>query len=114
MVIHMQDELDAKLLALFAESRETLPGEKFMRAFRMRRERARRFRTLRRDGLIAILALIGASVAPAVLEQTAAAFRALGRHSIAYGDLLISPWGWVVSMLFGLAVLVRTRALRRR
>lgn len=114
MVIHMQDELDAKLLALFAESRETLPSEEFMQAFWMRQEHARRLRTLRRAGLIAALALIGGWLAPAVLEHTAAAFRSLGTHSIAYGDLLISPWGWAVSMLFGLAVLVRTGALRRR
>ncbi|HEX3914919.1 MAG TPA: hypothetical protein VHW71_15565 [Steroidobacteraceae bacterium] len=110
----MQDELDAQLVALFAESRETLPSEEFMRAFGMRRKRTRRSRTLRRVGLIAVLAIIATWAAPAVLEQTAAAFRALGMHSTDYGELLVSPWGWAVSTLFGLAVLVRTRALRRR
>lgn len=114
MVTRMQDELDPKLLALFAESQETFPDEEFMRAFWARRERARRRRTLRRVALVAILALAGAWMAPALLEQTAAAMRALGRHSMAHGDLLISPWGWTLSMIFGLAVLVASGALRRR
>lgn len=113
MVTHMHDDPDQRLLGLFAHARETLPHEDFMRRIHQRLGHARRLRTLRGSVVISILAVIGMWMAPAVLEKTAAVVHALGAQSSAYGGFIISPWGWAVSMLIGLAVLVRTGALRR-
>jgi hypothetical protein len=121
MVTCMQDDIDPQLLALFAQSNEALPSEAFMSTFLAKLERAQRLRTLQRYGLIAVVVLIGAWFAPSVLEHTASAVRATGaamgaaaEYTGPYERLVVSPLGWVVSTLIGLAVLFRVGALRRR
>ena len=117
----MQDEIDPRLLTLFAQANEALPSEAFMKSFLAKIERAQRLRTLQRAGLIAVVLLIGAWFAPSVLERTAAVLHAAGAAMSAAGGapgsyeaLVISPWGWAASTLIGLVVLVRVGALRRR
>jgi hypothetical protein len=117
----MQNDIDPQLLALFARSHETLPSEAFMRTFLAKLERAQRLRTLQLAGLAAVLLLIGVWFAPSVLEHTALAIRAAGvamgaasEYTGPYERLVVSPLGWVVSTLIGLAVLFRVGALRRR
>jgi len=114
MVTPMSDELDPKLLALFAEAREPLLDAAFVAAFLARMERARRIRTAGRIAMTVIAVLAAAWIMPSVLDRTASIARAIGEGSGSHGDLIVSPWGWAVSMLIGLAVLLRTGALRRR
>jgi hypothetical protein len=114
MVTRMQNDIDPQLLALFAQSNQTLPSEAFMRTFLARLERAQRLRTLQVCGLIAVVALIGAWFAPSVLRHTASAMYAATEYAVPYERLIVSPLGWVVSTLIGLAVLFRVGALRRR
>jgi hypothetical protein len=114
MVTRMQDEIDPQLLALFAESNETLASEAFLKTFLARLQRAQRLRTLQLTGLIVVLLLIGAWFAPSVLEHTAAAMRVASEYSVPYERLVVSPLGWALSTLVGLAVLFRVGALRRR
>ena len=110
----MSNEIDDRLLALFAEAHETLPSAKFMQAFLARMERARRLQSMRRIILGVILSVLAAWIMPSVLATTAAAVSAIAEHSRTYGVLIISPAGWGVSMLIGFLVLLRTGALRRR
>ena len=121
MVTRMQNDLDPKLLALFAQSNQTLPSEAFMQTFLTKMERGQRLRTLQLAGLVAVVLLIGAWFAPSVLEQTASAIHAAGAaigtatgYTGPYERLIVSPMGWVVSTLIGLGVLLRVGALRRR
>jgi len=109
----MSDELDPQLLALFAQAREPLPGTEFVEAFLAKMERARRIRTRGRIAVTVAAVFAGAWVMPSVLNQTAMVVSTIGEHSEHYAPLVISPWGWAVSMLIGLAVLFRTGALRR-
>jgi hypothetical protein len=114
MVTPMSDELDPRLLALFAEKHEPLPSTEFVEAFLEKMDRARRIRTFSRIAMTVVAVLAGAWVMPSVLNQSAVVVRAIGEHSTSYAPLVISPWGWAVSMLIGLAVIIRTGGLRRR
>jgi hypothetical protein len=110
----MSDDLDPQLLTLFAEQHEPLPGTEFVEAFFARMERARRMRTMGRIALTVVAVFAGAWVMPSVLDHTALVVRSIGEHSADYAPLLVSPWGWAVSTLIGLAVVLRTGGLRRR
>jgi hypothetical protein len=77
-------------------------------------ERAQRIRTLSRIAMTVVAIFAGAWIMPSVLNHTAAVVRTIGEHSTSYAPLVISPWGWAVSTLIGLAVIMRTRGLRRR
>jgi hypothetical protein len=114
MVTPMSDELDPKLLALFAEAHEPLHDASFVAAFLKRMERARRVRTAGRIAMTVIAVFTAVWLMPSVLDQTASIAQAIGDRSSSYGPLIISPWGWGISMFIGLAVLLRTGALRRR
>jgi hypothetical protein len=114
----MSDEIDNRLLALFAEAHETLPSAEFTRSLVARMERARRLQSMRRIALGLVLGVLAAWIMPWVLATTAAAVQAAvhatGAESRSYGALIISPAGWAVSMLIAFLVLLRTGALRRR
>jgi hypothetical protein len=110
----MPDDIDPQLLSLFAEKHETLPSERFMEFFLEKLERARRVRTLWRVAMVAATVSAGIWFAPTALHHTASAADAATQYAMPYGPLVVSPPGWVVSTLIGLAVLVRAGALRRR
>jgi hypothetical protein len=110
----MSDELDPQLLDIFASSHQTLPSKEFMEAFHARLQRAQRMRALRRIALIVVLVVVAARIAPSVLDHTAAAASAIVEYSKPDGALIVSPFGWAVSMLIAFAVLWRAGALRRR
>jgi hypothetical protein len=109
----MSNEHDP-LRALFAEAHETLPSAEFIQTFLTRVERARRMQSMRRIALGIAVGVLAAWILPSVLASTAAVMHAAGEQARPYGDLLISPAGWAVSMLIGFLVLRRTGALRRR
>jgi hypothetical protein len=110
----MSNEIDERLLTLFAGARETLPDAEFMQAFLARMERARRRQRLRRIAVVVLLGVLAAWITPSILATTAAVAHVVGEQSRSYGALVISPAGWAVSMLIGFLVLLRTGALRRR
>jgi hypothetical protein len=62
--------------------------------------------------IVAVAVVVLLNLRP-VLEKTAAAVRLVGDFSPAYADMLITPWGWAVSMLVGIWVVLRTRPSRR-
>jgi hypothetical protein len=113
-VTRMSNEIDDRLLALFAEARETLPSTEFLQSVLARMERARRRQTLLRIAMVVVLGLLAAWIMPSVLATTAAVANVVGEQSRSYGALIISPAGWGVSMLIGFLVLLWTGALRRR
>jgi hypothetical protein len=47
-------------------------------------------------------------IMPSVLDATSAVARVVGEGSTVHAPLLLSPWGWLVSTLIGLAVIFRT------
>jgi hypothetical protein len=114
MVTRMSDEIDDRLLALFAQARETLPSAEFMQSFLAGMQRARRLHSMRRIAAVVVLCILAAWLMPSVLATTAAVVHIAAERSQSYGALIISPAGWGVSMLIGFLVLLRTGALRRR
>ena len=110
----MSDEIDDRLLALFAEAHENLPGTEFMQSYLARMERVRRLQNMRRIALGLVLGVLAAWIMPWVLATTAAVVHVVGEQSRSYGAPIISPAGWGVSMLIGFLVLLRTGALRRK
>jgi len=48
-----------------------------------------------------------------ILEMSAAAVRFIAEVSLVPADMVVSPWGWAVSMLIGTWVILRTRPSRR-
>ncbi len=110
----MSNEIDDRLMALFARAHETLPSAEFMQSYLARVERARRLQSMRRSALGLGVAVLAAWIMPSVLATTAAMVLAVGEQSRSHGVLIISPAGWAISMLIGFLVLLRTGALRRR
>jgi len=109
----MNDELDPDLTRLFAQAREPLADGPFMANLLLKIERARRARMRRQIFAIAAAAVIVAFNLRWVLEATAGAVRFVGDHSPAYTEMLITPWGWAVSMIVGVWVVLRFRPSRR-
>jgi hypothetical protein len=110
----MQDDIDPRLLGLFAAKNVPLPSKQFMELFVAKLERARRARALRRVAVVAATVFAGAWFAPTVLQHTASAADAATQYALPFGPLVVSPIGWAVSTLIGLVVLMRAGALRRR
>jgi hypothetical protein len=113
MVAVVIDDLDPDLTRLFAQAREPLADDLFMANLMLKIERARRVRMWRQILAIVAVAVVVSFNMRQVLEKTAAAVRLVGDLSPAYADMLITPWGWAVSMLVGIWVVLRTRPSRR-
>ena len=103
----MSDELDPLLLELFEAKRAGLNDPEFIAALLTRIERQQRAAG-RWQALLAIVFLVLlAWQLPGLLRATAAAVQTMSAHSQAYAPLINSPIGWAVSMLVGLAVMLR-------
>ena len=109
----MFNELDPELTRAFAQAREPLADAAFSATLLRRIERARRLRWCGQILAIAAVVLIVSLNLRLVLESTAAAVRFAGDVSPANLELLITPWGWAVSMLIGVWIVLRTRPSRR-
>jgi hypothetical protein len=109
----MMNELDPDLTRLFAQARAPLADDVFMAGLLLKMERARRARMRRQVLAIAAVAVVVLPNLGPVLEGTAAVVRLVGDIPPAFADLLITPWGWAVSMLVGIAVVLRARPSRR-
>jgi hypothetical protein len=113
MVTAMSNELDPDLARAFAQAREPLADDSFMANLLLKIQRARRARLWRQILAIAAVAVVVSLNMRLVLEKTAAAVRLVGDFSPTYAEMLITPWGWAVSMLVGIWVVLRTRPSRR-
>ena len=103
----MSDELDPLLLELFESQRTSLSDREFVAALLSRIERQQRAAGRWQVLLAIVFLLLLAWQLPGLLRATAAAVQTLSAHSQAYAPLMISPMGWAVSMLVGLAVMLR-------
>src|SRR5258708_8326401 len=105
----MIDELDPELTRLFAQARGPLADDLFMANLLLKIERARRARMWRQIlAIVAVAVVVALNIRP-VLEKTAAAVRLVGDISPAYAEMLITPWGWAVSLLAWIWVVLRNR-----
>jgi hypothetical protein len=103
----VSDELDPLLLELFEAKRSGLNDPEFVAALLTRIERQQRAAGRWQALLAIVFLLLLAWQLPGLLRATAAAVQAMSAHSQAYAPLMISPIGWGLSMLVGLAVMVR-------
>jgi hypothetical protein len=109
----MFDDQDPELARIFAQAREPLADNEFTAKLLGKIDRARRVRLWGQILVIAVIVgVVGVNVR-SVLQQTADAVRYIGELSPGSADVLISPWGWAVSMLIGAWVVLRTRPSRR-
>jgi hypothetical protein len=109
----MSNDRDSELTRAFAHVREPLPGDVFTTTLLANIARARRTRAWRRALGIAALVIAASLQARPILEKTAAVVRWAADVFPGAADLLITPWGWALSMLVGAWVLLRTRPARR-
>jgi hypothetical protein len=108
----MLDELDPTLLAAFAQAQTPMQETEFLSRVIERIERRQRRALVERSAMvIAAVALMGFA-APSILETTADAMSFITERSSDYSSLLLSPAGWVVSLLVGFVVV--HRSLRTR
>lgn len=103
----MADELDAKLVALFARAQETLSEEQFLSRVVERIERRQRRAFFERTVLILAGVVLLALAAPSILRTTAGAMSLLTERGD-YSSLLVTPVGWAFSLLVGALVLYRS------
>jgi hypothetical protein len=109
----MVDESDAGLVRLFAEAREPLRDEEFVRSVSLHIERSRRAQWRRRSLGLAVVAAVVSINLRWILDTTATMVDAAGDFSLAYSEWMISPAGWVVSVGLGAWVVLRYRPSRR-
>jgi hypothetical protein len=113
MVTTMLNESDPELTKAFAQARQPLSGDRFTANLLLKIERTRRIRMwLQIFAVVAVVIIVLLNM-PLVLRKTVSAVRFAGDFSPTYAELLITPWGWTVSMLIGVWVLLRTRPSRR-
>jgi hypothetical protein len=103
----VSDELDPLLVELFESKHASLNDPEFIAALLTRIERQQRAAGRWQALLAIVLLLLLAWQLPGLLRATAAAVQSMSTHSQAYAPLMISPIGWAVSMLVGLAVMLR-------
>ena len=113
MVIAMFNESDPELSRLFAQARAALADEPFIAQVMSRIERARRTRLWLGIFAIAAVLIVLSLNARLVMDQTAWVVSAVGDFPPANADLFSTPWGWAVSMVVGVWVMLRTRPSRR-
>ena len=112
MVTAMPHEWDPELSRAFEQAREPLADDAFMASLLLKIERARRIRLARQIfTILTVVVIVGLNMR-LVLEKTATAMRFVGDVSPTYSELLIAPWGWVVSVLIGIWILFRSRPSR--
>lgn len=109
----MSDELDPMLVRLFELRRESLPDEAFLMTLLGRIQQRQRAAAVRQTVVMAAALLFIGWLLPGLLRATGAVVQSIGAQSEAYASLLLSPLGWAVSMLLGLAVILRLVPWRR-
>ena len=109
----MSNDRDSELARAFARLREPLPGDAFTTTLLANIARARRAGAWRRTLGIAAIVVAASLLARPILEKTVTVVRWAADVSPGAADLLITPWGWALSMLIGAWVLLRTRPARR-
>jgi len=114
MVRPVSEEFEAELRRRFARAREPLRDERFTAALVEAIARARRAR-IGRLVLIGALILIVASLnVSTLLTTTARLVQAVGEYSSAASELILTPFGWALSMIIGGWILARARWRSRR
>jgi hypothetical protein len=113
MGVLMIDESDTDLARLFAEAREPLRDEEFVRKTMLQIERSRRAQWWRRLLGLAVAAVLVSMNLRWVLGTTATVVGAVGDYSPAYSEWMISPAGWAVSLSLGAWVMLRYWPSRR-
>lgn len=91
-------EFDDTLSRLFAESREALPAEDFLRSVATGMTHGRRRRAIRRTTLAIAAAGVAVAATPYVAAGTLAVASHLGEWLPALGNALASPVAWLCSV----------------
>jgi|SRR3569833_136413 len=104
--VHMSDDIDRNLMRAFAEEAMPLADDGFIRGvmFRVARRRRRQV-VLRVVGVVSLLLMGGFATRALVRVSLVAGER--------FGELMVSPVGWILSMLVAVVLLRRWRVLQR-
>jgi len=103
-------EFDDTLTRLFAEARETLPDEDFLRNVAMRMRHAHRRRAVRQAAFATAAAGVAAALTPYVAEGSLAVASHLGAWLPAFEDALASPIAWACALAVAAWNMRRRRA----
>jgi hypothetical protein len=109
----MSNELDPELRRLFAEHQERLDHGPFLARVAKELDRARRARLMRQLAALAVVLVVVVVAFPWLASTAAGAMEQAGRLSLAAGSFLVTPVGWVASMILGAYILMRMRYSRR-
>jgi hypothetical protein len=105
-------DLDPMLSKTFAQARAPLADDRFTATLLAKIDRTRRARLRQRVLLLSLAALVVLANVP-LLEKTATLLGSVGNFFSVRAQFLITPWGWAVSMIVGVCILIRTRPSRR-
>jgi hypothetical protein len=103
-------DLDPMVSKIFAEARAPLADDRFTATALATIDRMRRL--WRRGLLLSLTALVILANVP-LLEKTATVLGSLGNLFSLPAQFLITPWGWAVSMIVGVCIVIRARPSRR-
>jgi hypothetical protein len=109
----MPDLSDDDLACLFDEARHALPAGDFAERVANRIRSARRRRALWRGAAWLLVCAGAAAASPYVVQGSLVLAARVERWLPDLGGALVSPAGWVCSMLFALWILRRAKVLRR-
>jgi hypothetical protein len=101
----MTNDLDRDLIRVFAAASVPLPAGDFIRRLQLQVALRRRLRSALRLAAILSLFFVGAFAAHALVRASLLATER-------FGELLISPLGWTLSLLLAIVVVRRRRLLR--
>jgi hypothetical protein len=101
----MTDDLDRNLMRSFAAAAAPLPDDDFTRPLMLRVAWRRRSLSVLRLAAVVSFFLVGAFATHALVRISLSAAER-------FGELLISPLGWILSLLVAVVVLRRRRLLR--
>lgn len=102
----MTDDLDRDLMRAFAVAAAPLPEEEFLHRLASRMAWRRRTRAVLWLGAALLLLLVGSLGTRTLVEVSLVAAER-------FGELLISPLGWTLSLLLAVVVVRRGRLFRR-
>jgi len=105
--------LDEDLAHLFEDARAALPAKAFLEQLERRMARARTLRLTFRVGLLTVLVVAVAVLAPYAGRGSVAAIDYAAQWVPQIGLAMNSPAGWIGSLLLGLWVLRRSHAFER-
>jgi hypothetical protein len=108
-----QEDFDPKLARLFEETRQPLAEDEFVSTVLARVQHAHRIRLLRQSAAVLAVMILSGVVAPYAARESLVVLGWLGERLPTMGSALVSPPGWMCSLLIAWQVMRRAVSFGR-